>query len=39
VFTTRVLVGGDEAGVGVGSTKQASEQVAAAEALERRIAG
>ncbi|HRC08136.1 MAG TPA: ribonuclease III domain-containing protein [Miltoncostaeales bacterium] len=39
VFTTRVLVGGAEAGIGVGSTKQASEQVAAAEALERRIAG
>lgn len=36
VFTTRVLVGGIEAGVGVGTTKQASEQVAAAEALERR---
>lgn len=38
VFTTRVLVGGVETGVGVGTTKQASEQVAAAEALERRIA-
>lgn len=36
VFTTRVTVGGTEAGTGVGTTKQASEQVAAAEALERR---
>lgn len=35
VFTTRVLVGGDEAGRGVGNSKQASEQAAAAIAIER----
>lgn len=39
VFTTQVLVGGVAAGSGVGTTKQASEQVAAAEALERRMTG
>ena len=33
VFTTRVLVGSDEAGRGTGSSKQASEQAAATEAL------
>ena len=33
VFTTRVLVGGDEAGQGTGSSKQASEQAAATEAI------
>ncbi len=37
VFTTRVLVGGVAAGTGVGTTKQASEQSAAAEALTRRL--
>lgn len=36
-FTTQVLVGGAAAGTGVGTTKQASEQAAAAEALARRL--
>lgn len=36
VFTTRVLVGGDEAGRGTGSSKQASEQAAATEAIAGR---
>lgn len=36
VFTTRVLVGGDEAGRGSGSSKQASEQAAATEAIAGR---
>jgi len=34
-FSTRVLVGGDPAGEGTGSSKQASEQAAATAALER----
>jgi ribonuclease III len=33
VFTTRVLVGGEVAGQGTGSSKQASEQAAAAQAI------
>ena len=33
IFTTRVLVGGNEAGKGAGSSKQASEQAAATEAI------
>jgi ribonuclease III len=37
VFTTRVLVGGDEAGRGSGSSKQASEQAAAAQAIAERV--
>lgn len=36
VFTTRVLVGGEEAGRGSGTSKQASEQAAAQEALGAR---
>lgn len=36
VFSTRVLVGGIPSGEGTGSSKQASEQAAAAAALERR---
>ncbi len=36
VFTTRVLVGGEEAGRGTGSSKQASEQAAATEAIAGR---
>ncbi len=36
VFSTRVLVGGVPSGEGTGSSKQASEQAAAAAALERR---
>ena len=36
IFTTRVLVGGDEAGRGSGSSKQASEQAAATEAIQGR---
>ena len=36
VFTTRVLVGGDEAGRGTGSSKQASEQAAATQAIADR---
>lgn len=35
LFTSRVLVGDDELGAGTGRSKQASEQAAAAEALER----
>ena len=38
-FTTRVLVGGDEEGQGTGSSKQASEQAAAAVALRARTKG
>jgi ribonuclease-3 len=34
-FTSRVLVGGEEAGRGSGTSKQASEQEAAREALPR----
>jgi dsRNA-specific ribonuclease len=37
-FTTRVLVGGEEAGRGSGTSKQASEQAAAEEALQTRRA-
>jgi ribonuclease III len=33
IFTTRVLVGGNEAGRGTGGSKQASEQAAATEAI------
>lgn len=36
VFTTRVLVGDEEAGRGTGSSKQASEQAAATEAVAGR---
>ena len=39
VFTTRVLVGGDEVGRGSGSSKQASEQAAAAQAIAERVGG
>ncbi len=39
IFTTRVLVGGIASGEGTGSSKQASEQAAAAAALERRGEG
>jgi ribonuclease III len=35
VFTTRVRVGGDDAGEGTGRSKQASEQAAARAALDR----
>ena len=37
VFTTRVSVGGHEEGQGTGGSKQASEQAAAAVALETRL--
>lgn len=33
VFTTRVLVGGDEVGRGIGTSKQTSEQAAATQAI------
>jgi ribonuclease-3 len=36
IFTSRVLVGGDEAGRGSGTSKQASEQAAAQDALNAR---
>ncbi len=36
VFTTRVLVGGEDSGRGSGASKQASEQAAAAEAIAGR---
>lgn len=36
VFTTRVLVGGDEVGRGTGGSKQASEQAAATQAIAGR---
>jgi ribonuclease-3 len=39
VFTTRVLVGGEEAGRGTGTSKQASEQAAAERALADRRDG
>lgn len=36
IFTTRVLVGGEEAGRGTGTSKQASERAAAEQALQSR---